>query len=187
MKSEKKPELKRYNPAAIPVTIRDHSKIFGVSLIEILIVLMLIGFFALVALPGLNHFYLSNQANTQVNQIISALHYARSEAILRGEIVVFCPSHNQVQCGGNWREGQLVMTTHGKILQIYPALNSQIDLIWRSTLGNNDNIRWLPSGFTAGQSGSFFYCPPDHQYAKRIVVLRTGRIRINSSFDSSCP
>ncbi len=158
-------------------------KNLGISLIEILIVLTLIGFFALVALPGLNHFYQSNQATTQVNQIITALHFARSEAILRNEIVIFCPSRNQSQCGGNWRDGQIVMSTNEKVLQAYPALKSQTALIWKSTLGDNQQLRWLPSGLTAGQSGSFFYCPPNHNYAKRIVVLRTGRIRVDSAIN----
>lgn len=122
-----------------------------------------------------------------MNQIITALHYARSEAVLRQEPVKFCPSDNHIQCGGNWRNGQLVTAVSGKILQAYPGLPSSTHLFWKSSLGDNENIRWLPSGFTAGQSGSFYYCPRDLRYAKRIVILRSGRIRIDSdAVKSTC-
>lgn len=155
------------------------------TLIELLIAISIIAILLLAAIPATQHLLLRNRAAAQAHQIMGALNFARTEAIKRGQIVIFCPGTKDKPCAEDWRAGQVIMADN-KIVRIYPALNEADNLIWRGSLGKNASLQFDPSGFTHGQSGSFYYCSSDKQYSKRIVIEQSGRARLEDNDGAKC-
>jgi Tfp pilus assembly protein FimT len=115
-----------------------------------------------------------------VNNLISEIWYARSEAVQRGGKVILCASDNAQSCHGFWNDGQIVIEAKNrKVLQAFKLAHGE-HLVWRSSFGWNDNITFLPSGFTNGQRGSFYLTSPHHAPA-RIIIESSGRIRVAGS------
>lgn len=156
----------------------------GFSLIELLIVIVLLSILLLGGISLWREFVQHNRANATVHQITTALQFARSEAIKNNGLVIFCASQNQKTCDGPWQNGQIILIKN-KILRIYSPLSNKDRLIWKSAFGKNDRLEFVSTGFTNGQSGSFWYCPNDLRFAKRIVVLQSGRTRVTEE-SSGC-
>ena len=119
-----------------------------------------------------------------MQQIAAAINFARIEAVRRGEPIIFCKSSDHQHCGGQWRDGQLVISARGKILQVLDALPVGDTLVWRSSFGRNDALELLSTGCTNGQQGRFYYYMPSHKgdgLAPVLVINQTGRIRIEQA------
>jgi len=63
---------------------------FGFTLIELMIAVVVVAITLSLAIPGFKSIIHANRAATVSNQLISALHLARSEAVKRGRDVVVC-------------------------------------------------------------------------------------------------
>lgn len=157
----------------------------GFSLIELLLAMTLLAILLVVAIPMTQSLLTRNRVTQHAAELVTALNYARSEAVKRGSLVTFCKSKAGKSCEGDWRDGQIVIVDK-QVLRQYAALTNGDNLIWRSSLGKNEMLQFAPAGFTHGQSGSFYYCPAEKQYAKRIVVEQSGRTRIMDD-SSGCP
>ncbi len=84
----------------------------GVTLIEIMVALAIVAILMLVAVPGFQSMIQNNRALTLSSDFVSALNYARSEAIRRGQFVSVCPATDTDYdtCGAatQWVNGWLV-------------------------------------------------------------------------------
>ncbi len=154
---------------------------FGFSLLELLLALAMGLVLLLIAIPIYHHLLLENNTRRIVDQIVTAIQAARSSAIARDEVIIFCGSVDRQHCDGSWQAGQFIQSDQNqKIMRTFPALPLGDRLLWRSSLGYNQELKFAPSGFTLGQRGSFYYCPlqkPDH-YGAAIVVSDSGRVRV---------
>ena len=82
----------------------------GFTLIELLITLAIVGVLLMVGVPSLRTFMQGNQLIASTNELISALHVARSEAIKLNTRVSICESSNGKTCAatGSWKNGWIV-------------------------------------------------------------------------------
>jgi len=151
----------------------------GFTLIECLLVLSMAIILIAVSFPVVSHFLNKNRGRVAVNQIISAVRYARFMAVSYDQPVVLCKSRNHRQCGGAWRDGQIVMLVKtGKVLRYFHALPPGLRVVWRSSFGKNNYLQLLPSGFTNGQQGGFrFYRDSSTTPFAKITINNAGRIR----------
>lgn len=78
------------------------------TLIELIVTVALAAIVAAVAIPAYQDFIRGQRATTSTNDLITAFHLARSEAVKRGGNVEVCSSADQANCGGNWADGWLV-------------------------------------------------------------------------------
>lgn len=158
----------------------------GLSLLECVIVLLLSSILLLSSVLSYQFFIGKKQVTALVNQIVSALQYARLTAMTTQTIITFCPQGLQNTCGSQWQHGQLILDEKNQqVFRVLSPLPPHYQLIWKSTLGESDALRWRSNGFTFGQQGSFFICTP-HAESAQIIILRTGRIRTEVGSISAC-
>jgi len=84
----------------------------GFTLIEMMVVVAILGVFAVVAVPSFVTMIQNNRITSQANTLLGALYYARSEAIKRSDPVQICKSNTGTGCDNSlaWHDGWLVWT-----------------------------------------------------------------------------
>ena len=167
----------------------------GFTMIELVITLAIAAIIAGLAVPSFSQMIKNNRRDVRINQILNTLTLARSEAIKRGVAVTACKSANGTSCGGSgWESGWLMFVNNDDdgatidvgedILRVYESLPAGITL--RSANFTNF-ITYRPDGFS-NNNGNFVLCDDRGiSYAKKIVVSKTGRGRIDSAAVTSCP
>ena len=82
----------------------------GFTLTELMITLAIVGILLTVGVPSLKTFMQGNQLIATTNELISALHIARSEAIKLNSRVSICDSSDGKTCAltGDWSNGWIV-------------------------------------------------------------------------------
>ena len=91
-----------------PVRAAARSHLAGITLIELLFVLLVIALLASLAAPSFHEFILDARRTAHVNGLLHTLHAARSAAILRNQPTVVCKSADQRRCtptASGWGDG----------------------------------------------------------------------------------
>ncbi len=182
--------------------------IYGFTLLELIITLALISLLTTIAIPNFMDSLRNNRLATAANELISAIHLARSEAIKRNQQVVVRKT------GTNWEDGwqvfvdvdrdtpssdkntfnddgdsNLCESNEDCVLRVYDALANSF------TLRGNNNftnfIRYKPTG-ESSSPGSFIICDnkdgnntPEAFTAKLIIVNFAGRPRMGVDSDKN--
>ena len=151
----------------------------GHSLLEILLVLALIGIIAFVAIPGLHTLFLKHKANTQINQLVRALNFARNLAIIENKSVLLCPANPTKQCGNDWQQGidiYLLTAKGNQIIKKIPEFTGA-KLSWNRKA---NTIVFAANGALNSQNGRFDYALfPEQAFNKHVILSSTGRIRVD--------
>jgi type IV fimbrial biogenesis protein FimT len=86
----------------------------GFTIVELIIVLVIAGVLAALAAPSMSEFVKNNARATRVNTMVTALNYARGQAIARGARVSLCKSVAFAGCDlpgtGDFGRGWIVFT-----------------------------------------------------------------------------
>ncbi|MEY4978202.1 MAG: type fimbrial biosis protein FimT [Pseudomonadota bacterium] len=123
----------------------------GVTLIELLVVIAIAGILAVLAAFLFQETIVGNRMAAQSNKFLSALNFARSEAIEGGNSITLCRSNNGSTCAasGGWEMGWLAFSdTNGNtslntgetIVRVWPALSTDFSL--RAGSGIAGSIRY---------------------------------------------
>lgn len=158
----------------------------GFTFFELIVTLLMMMILVVIALPYSQHLIQEYRATTIINQLFYALHYAKNEAILRGETIIVCGSLDQQHCDGHWSSYRIIFVDKNKnhlldekdeLLRIYPPL---IDgMLQLSAFGSSQYIKWSSKGYTNQQNGTFVYNANDHdpRYSRMLIINKAGRIR----------
>jgi type IV fimbrial biogenesis protein FimT len=73
----------------------------GFTLIELMVTLAVVGILLALAGPSFMGFMKDNRRTTFINELVSSLNLARSEATKSNGIVAFCPSSDGQNCAGS--------------------------------------------------------------------------------------
>ncbi|AHF02803.1 general secretion pathway protein H [Marichromatium purpuratum 984] len=182
---------------------RDSSRQQGVTLLELIVTVSILTIILSVAIPSFREIVATNRIAVINNDLLEALHVARSEAIKRGTRVTVCKStttsSNSPACAtddSGWENGWIIFSDRGTRGQIDG--NDQIISVHEQnipavtiTTGNSfkDFISYLPSGFSQGSGGSTeeSFLIKLQGKARKIEINFTGRIRsCDASDNSSC-
>ena len=180
---------------------------FGFTLIELMVTLVIAAILVSIAVPNMRTFIQNGRLSTQVNDFISDITLARSEAIKRGTNVALCASTSGTACPA------LASSTWGIGHMIFVDLDNSstwsandLPLRFREALGgvNTQNsysyllppavftglLVFNPQGNLTSNSGStitFNLCDERGTTRGRSITLnRTGQVRVQPS-PASCP
>lgn len=180
----------------------------GLTLIECLVTLAVLGIMLGVALPALGLWMQQARGTAYINQFLASVLLTRSEAIKQRHRVTMCTSADGAFCdfNGHWSRGWIVFhdahadglrDTTETLVRSQPALTRG----WVAT-GNNTvqhrisyvatgHSRQIPHSNGGGggfQAGSITFCPPPGQRAEvtRVVINSMGRARTEQAPAANC-
>jgi type IV fimbrial biogenesis protein FimT len=160
----------------------------GFSLFELMIVMAIAAILASLAIPAMRSFLQNQQAISAATTLVSALNYARSEAIKEdvstagGGGVSICPSSNGVTCDalGNWANGWIVLSSVNPApLAVSGALPAGMTL---TSTPATLKIVFQPNGMTTLPAMvEFKFCDSrGANWAREVEVSLTGSIQAAS-------
>ncbi len=128
----------------------------GFTIAELIIVVIIAGALAAIAAPNMSEFVKNNARATRVNTMVTALNYARGQAVTRNARVSLCKSAAFAICDpvgtGNFENGWIVFTDGGvrgtvdgtdTVLRVFqPDMGGNAALVGTNT----------PNGFIGGLS-----------------------------------
>src|SRR5688572_13117204 len=80
--------------ARAPIVRRMHKSSSGFTVLELMVVLAIAGVLAAIAIPAMSNFMRNSRITSAANDVMAALHFARSESIKRRIPVTLCTSAN---------------------------------------------------------------------------------------------
>ncbi len=156
---------------------------YGFTIIELMIAVALIAIVAAIATPSFSFMITNNRMASEVNQFVGSLHFTRSEAIKRGQVVKVCTRNvagDACDTSKDWTDGWIVMDSSAppEVLKVYPPLRGGDTLIGDGNTG--DEIQFNANGFATGFNGTVKMCESsnDLNNARGVIVATTGRIRL---------
>jgi type IV fimbrial biogenesis protein FimT len=179
----------RPRPAAPPALHR----LRGFTLVELAIVLALAALLLRLAVPGLSHTVATRALVAQSAEFMSALRFARSEAIKRGGAVTLCaatpPAAQSPACQSgravDWRWGWIVFADAGRRGELEvgePVLRIQQPLAHTGGVaGTRAALSFTAAGFSTDAASHFLFNPSpqvaDAPPAVLVCVSKQGRPR----------
>ncbi|MDF1760880.1 MAG: GspH/FimT family pseudopilin [Coxiellaceae bacterium] len=150
------------------------------SLTEMLLTLSILMIISALTLPAWQSIQQRQNLHLQLDQLSSMIRFSQMAALSRGGVITLCGSHGQY-CDGDWQAGLLVVSAVDQVkLRYWARKIKSWHLSWRGSYGQNDYLKFAPSGFTLGQQGRFYLCTqgsPDSDRA--VVVSHSGRQRLD--------
>ena len=165
----------------------------GLSLVEALAAVAIAALLTTAAAPAYTHLVQENRLSAQANTLLAALHYARSEAVKRGDHVTVCAEGSGACLAtSDWAQGWMafadadgdgVLDAGEAILHRWSAVHASHSL----QKGKKVRVRFDAQGFAAGYNDTFRLCDArGPAYGRRIIVSNQGRVRVAKG-TSNCP
>jgi len=165
----------------------------GFTLVELLVVLAVGSILLAIAVPGYGFLVEVGRLSAATNELVAAMHFARSESIKRGVRISLCTTSSPTAAvpvcdpTANWHQGWLVFEdggTRGVLDQQDVLLRVGQDDLWRDISVTPSNfshhISYLSNGMSQGPNnlgnGKLVLCLQHME--RQIVVSVTGRIRL---------
>ena len=167
-------------------------KTAGFTLVELMITLAVVVIVLAIGVPSFIQISRNNNLTVQANELVTALNFARSEAVKRGVQVTIAPT------GAEWETGWRIFTDEDNFgvldageteLKVHDAIKDGYTL--RTGAHFNLYVAYLPTGTSRGNGGpndTFRLCAEnkDTAQARQIVINLVGRIKMEQGTDT-CP
>lgn len=158
----------------------------GLTLLELLIVIVITAVFMAFAVPFSNTFFKRQEAERITSELYQLCILARAEAAYIRKPLTLCGSSNGQLCDHNWAEGALLFTDDnrnhlfdaGEQPLKYNAFNISPSILkWKGFGGKTLLIEAF--GIPFASNGSFTYCSADKDrlFSRQVIVSRSGRAR----------
>ncbi|MFK7795146.1 MAG: GspH/FimT family pseudopilin [Gammaproteobacteria bacterium] len=174
-----------------------HKYLNGFTIVELMLSLAVAAVILTIGVPSFQGLIERNQLTSGINQIISSMSLARSEAIKRNQRVSICPSSDGATCLGNqYENGWIVFVDRNsngsrqaadeELIWVSGSLPSNMTL--RGTAGCcENNIPYLASGQLNAISGSMHLCKENNaDKSRKIAINSLGRARFDKAGSENC-
>ena len=182
------------NPSKVEYLHRVLSR--GYTLLELLITISVMSIVMAITVPGAREAIEQNTLTRDINELIFALNFARSEAVKRGLTVTLCKSNDGSSCGGTgveWENGWVVFVNEDNDT---PAVIDAGETILRISNGLDANRSLRGSGVAVSSvsfnatgeladSGIMVLCQANDLTRSRAVLLGITGYARSSRRDSS--
>lgn len=187
-----------------PVMFNSPEVSAGYTLLELMVTVTIAGILMGVAVPSFTSVIDSNRLTTYANDLVTALNFARSEAIKRGQqVTVRRKSLTSAQWENGWNvfvdsdksntfndNGDAILCQVGEdcLLRTYDKFSDGYTFRTDGATGYKDYIAFLPNGYNKLMSnGIFRLCQGDGKTTSRAVLISpVGRLSVSKG-TSSCP
>jgi len=169
------------------------AKAAGMTLIELMIIIAIIGIALSIGMPALSTMAKDNTLNTTYNQMVSLTSYARSQASKRNtSTITLCKSSDGEKCSDASSGFKLIVFSDdngdgdvddGELLKETAIDNANIKL--QLIDFNNDKIFFLASG-KPEQTGKIMICDDRSSTIQGLVMNISGQLRKATIRESSC-
>lgn len=154
----------------------------GVTLIEQIMTVAIMGVLAAVAIPPLSQLLARNQVQTAQLDFIATLQHARATAITSGKSTLFCPSRDGTHCSNEtrWEGGWLLAHDPMQANQPLTVLRHGSAYAHITVLGDAGRrfMRFHGDGSASGSTNTLRLCRRGHpEQALVVVVSNAGRVR----------
>ncbi len=158
----------------------------GFTLGEVAVTLAILTIIVTVGVPAITNLIDDNRMTASVNQMVSDLNQARTEAVTRNGRVVVCPTEDKQTClgEGRWDSGWMIFVPRDGIEQ--PASPEDILRTTRQTRpltmrsGQRLRVRYLRNGMALGTNQSLVICDDRGlEHARAVIVSNQGRARVD--------
>tara|TARA_R110002049_G_scaffold252264_1_gene427132 strand:+ start:267129 stop:267677 length:549 start_codon:yes stop_codon:yes gene_type:complete len=168
----------------------------GFTVIELMLTIAVAGVILSLGVPSFIGLVERNQLTSGINEFISSMSLARSEAIKRNQRVSICPSSNGETCAGNQYENGWIIyvdrnsngsrqTGSEELIWVSDALPERMTLRGDGCCGNS--IPYLASGQISGIAGNIHLCKEnDADRSRKITINTFGRARLDSAGSDDC-
>ena len=159
-----------------------HHTARGLTLMELLLVMLLMGIMTSLAMPGFLAFNQQNARAAAVNQLQSTLAFARNTAITQRMYVTVCAVNNN-RCDNDWNNEILIVTgdkkkakdiTPDEVIRRFAPITA-LDI----TKNGGYRIRFDALGHSEGFQSSFEVCPTNTNEGRKVIISGLGRVRID--------
>ena len=171
----------------------------GFTVIELMITLALAALIVTLGVPTYQGLVERSQLTSNINNLISSLALARSEAIKRKQRVVLCASNNGSTCTFTGYEFGWIVYVETVVPNSNRDVNNE-ELLWvgerlpnnmtlRGTGPFGNSIQYLASGRSGGgSSGSVRLCKDDSvNKARMLTIITSGRVHLAKNNSSGVP
>lgn len=175
--------------------LHERLKPCGFTLVELLLVLLLIAITAVWALPSLGTTLQNSRLRAGVHHLVGGLHYARAEALSRGEWVSVCPSRTALSCdsGNQWHPSFMAYLDRNQNrrfddgdLKLRFFHVPKLVALWGSE--GRDHVTFNAQGETVFGNTTFRLCDPRGSVAAQAVILSApGKIRVSDRLANNLP
>lgn len=117
----------------------------GFTLVELMVTVAIAAILLGVGVPSFRTLIENNRIAAASNDVVTALQYARSEAVKRGVFVDVCGTADQATCVAAGATGSLVRTAAGEVLRVWPAPGNGVTTF-------NAAVQFGPLGAATGSS-----------------------------------
>ncbi|MEA2080623.1 MAG: GspH/FimT family pseudopilin [Pseudomonadota bacterium] len=158
------------------------NKQHGFTLVELIMGLAIIAIVLTLGVPSFNDLIRNNRMTTQVNQLVSALTLARSEAIKRGASIDVSTASG----GANWKNGWSVeVSVGGADIRVFEAQKGDHSLV---SDNNKSSFVYDSQGFLSTDCAgncTITLCNPSGGTGRRLSIAPSGHVSVNGSY--VCP
>ena len=133
-----------------------YERMRGLSLIELLLVMLLMASFALVSMAPIHNYLIHMRNEKTFDALKRTMDHMRWQAIAQNQMYGVCGSSDRQHCNGEWASGVIGFGLAGRVITTID-ISPDCHLRFVGSLGRNSAIFFTPGGMTQGQQGHF-YC-----------------------------